>query len=82
MYRELTIKTIQALDAYPHYGIHHLSLHVSNFVTPSQTKTFSLLHQQEDEKSKRLNEKLTALRDKYGVDIVRSGIEKKKMEES
>ena len=76
MYRELTIKTIQELDEYPHYGIHHLSLQVSNFVTPTQTKTFSLLHQEEDEKAKRLNEKLTKLRDKYGVDIVRCGVEK------
>lgn len=77
MYRELTIKTIQELDEYPHYGIHHLSLQVSNFVTPTQTKTFSLLHQEDDEKAKRLNEKLTKLRDKYGVDIVRCGVEKK-----
>lgn len=80
MYRELTIKTIQELDEYPHYGIHHLSLQVSNFVTPTQTKTFSLLHQEEDEKAKKLNEKLTKLRDKYGVDIVRCGVEKKRVE--
>lgn len=79
MYREITLKTIQELDEYPHYGIHHLSLQVSNFVTPSQTKTFSLLHQEEDEKAKRLNEKMTKLRDKYGVDIVRSGVEKKSL---
>ncbi len=77
MYRELTLQTIRALDIHPHYGIHHLSLHVSNFVTPTQTKTFSLLHQEEDAKAKRLNEKLTKLRDKYGVDIVRCGVEKK-----
>ena len=80
MYRELTIKTIQELDEYPYYGIHHLSLQVSNFVTPTQTKTFSLLHQEEDEKAKRLNEKLTKLRDKYGVDIVRCGVEKRCIE--
>ena len=80
MYRELTIATIHELDAYPHYGVHQLSLQVSNFVTPTQTKTFSLLHVEEDEKSKRLNEKLTKLRDKYGVDIVRCGVEKQKNE--
>ena len=77
MYRELTLKTIRELDIYPQYGIHHLCLHVSNFVTPTQTKTFSLLHQEEDAKAKKLNEKLTRLRDKYGVDIVRCGVEKK-----
>jgi DNA polymerase-4 len=36
-----------------------------------------LLYQEEDEKAKRLNEKLTKLRDKYGVDIVRCGVEKR-----
>lgn len=76
MYRELSIKTIQELDEYPHYGIHHISLQLTNFVTPTQNKTFSLLHQEEDEKAKHLNEKLTTLRDKYGVDIIRCGVEK------
>ncbi|NBL00232.1 MAG: DNA polymerase IV [Erysipelotrichia bacterium] len=75
-YRDLTQKTIDSLDIYPHLGIHHLSLHVSNFTTPSQSKTFSLLHQHEDNKAVRLNEKITKLRDKYGVDIVRAAIEK------
>lgn len=76
MYRELVAKNFKALDVHPHYGIHFLSLSVSNFITPTQSKTFSLLHAEEDEKSKRLSEKLTKLRDKYGVDIVRSGVEK------
>ena len=76
MYREWVIQSFKTLDSHPHYGIHFLSLAVSNFVTPTQTKTFSLLHANDDEKSKRLSEKLTKLRDKYGVDIIRSGVEK------
>ncbi len=79
-YRELTLQTFKELDTHPHYGVHHLALHVSNFVTRSQTKTFSLLHHEDDKKAQQLNEKLTKLRDKYGVDIVRSGIEKKRIE--
>jgi len=75
-FRELTLKTFKELDIYPHYGIHHLTLHVSNFVTRSQTKTFSLIDIENDQKAQKLNEKLTKLRDKYGVDIVRTGIEK------
>lgn len=75
-YRELTLQSFKELDFHPHYGIHHLALHVSNFVTRSQTKTFSLLHQEEDKKAQQLNEKLTKLRDKYGIDIVRTGAEK------
>ena len=76
-YRDLTLQSFKELDVHPHYGIHHLALHVSNFITLSQNKTFSLLHVEDDKKSQRLNEKLTKLRDKYGVDIVRSGIEKR-----
>lgn len=76
MYRELVIKTFIEIDLFPHYGIYHLSLHVSNFITPTQTKTFSLFHAEEDQKAQRLNEKITKLRDKYGIDVIRSGIEK------
>lgn len=80
MYRDVLIDTFKTLDTHPHYGIHFLSLSLSNFVTPRQTKTFSLLHVEVDEKSKRLSEKLTKLRDKYGVDIIRSGVEKQENE--
>ena len=80
MYREWVVQSFKTLDSHPHYGIHHLSLAVSNFITPTQTKTFSLLHAEDDEKSKRLSEKLTKLRDKYGVDIIRSGAEKQENE--
>lgn len=76
LYREWVAETLQTLDTSVHDGITHLSLSLSNFITPSNTKTFSLLHAQEDEKSKRLSEKLTKLRDKYGIDIVRCGVEK------
>lgn len=76
IYREWVVQSFKTLDTHPHYGIHYLSLAVSNFITPIQTKTFSLLHAEDDEKSKRLSEKLTKLRDKYGVDIIRSGVEK------
>jgi len=80
MYRELVIATLHTLDVHLHYGISHLSLSVSNFITPAQTKTFSLLHAEVDEKSKRLSEKITNLRDKYGIDIIRSGVEKQENE--
>jgi len=75
-YRELALQTFDKLDNCPNVKIHHLSLSTSNFVTHAQLKTFSLLHVKEDAKAKQLGEKLTQLRDKYGVDIVRAGIEK------
>jgi len=74
--RELALQTFVKLDHSPNLKIHHLSLSTSNFVTRPQLKTFSLLHAKEDAKAKQLGEKLTQLRDKYGVDIIRAGIEK------
>lgn len=76
LYRNWVTQTLQSLDAHTHYGITHISLSLSNFLSSTQTKTFSLLHVNTDEKAKRLSEKLTQLRDKYGIDIVRSGVEK------
>lgn len=76
LYREWVVQMFATLDTHPHYGILHLGLALSNFITPTQTKTFSLLHVEVDTKAKRLSEKLTKLRDKYGVDIIRSGVEK------
>ncbi|AFL69467.1 DNA polymerase Y family protein [Sulfurospirillum barnesii] len=77
LYRQWVVKTLLSLDAHTHYGITHISLSLSNFISPSHTKTFSLLHVNTDEKAKRLSEKLTHLRDMYGIDIVRSGAEKR-----
>ena len=74
--RELSLETLESIDTLPTYGIHHIALSTSNFMTLAKTKTFSLLHAEEDDKSKRLFEKVTKLRDKYGVDILRCGAEK------
>ena len=78
LYKQLILNALLEMDKHPHYAISHLSLSISNFTAPSQGKTFSLIHAHEDEKAKRLSEKLTKLRDKYGIDIVRSGLEKQK----
>jgi len=75
-YRNLAIDFLVKLDTFPNDRIHHLALYTSNFVSRSHVKTFSLFASEEDTKAKRLSEKLTQLRDKYGVDIVRAGIEK------
>ena len=78
MYKNIILQTLIKIDTYPHLDIHHITLNLSNFITPAQHKTFSLFNVEEDEKAKRLSEKLTKLRDKYGIDIVRSGLEKQK----
>lgn len=76
-YRELALETFAKLDVYPTYRVHHLTMHTSNFTSLSHIKTFSLLHVDEDAKAKRLSEKVLQLREKYGVDIIRSALEKR-----
>ncbi|MDD2267696.1 DNA polymerase IV [Sulfuricurvum sp.] len=74
--RSIAIETIIKIDNLPQYGIHSISLSASNFTSEHKPKTFSLFEAQEDEKSRRLSEQVTKLRDKYGVDILRCAIEK------
>ena len=81
LFKEIALQAFVEIDAHPYYGITHLSISASNFITPSQTKTFSLFTAEKDEKSKKLEEKITKLRDKYGIDIVRLGVEKNKSTE-
>ena len=52
-------------------------MNASNFMTPSNRKTYSLLeYDDKDKKMANLNAELLKIRDKYGVDIVRYGSEK------
>lgn len=74
--KEVALETISEIDTLPHYGILHMGISVSNFVTPAKTKTFSLLDHEEDQKNCALNDKITKLRDKFGIDIIRCGVEK------
>ncbi|MDD5053593.1 MAG: DNA polymerase IV [Sulfuricurvum sp.] len=74
--RSIAIETIVKIDNLPQYAIHSISLSASNFTSEHKPKTFSLFEAQEDEKSRRLSEHVTKLRDKYGVDILRCAIEK------
>ncbi|MFV0481365.1 MAG: DNA polymerase IV [Campylobacteraceae bacterium] len=75
-FKNLMLETFEKLDIYKQSKIHHFSINASNFVDEHSKKTFSLLHVNEDLKAKKLDEKLTLLRKKYGVDIIRSAVEK------
>ena len=75
---DLALETIKMLDKYPDYGVHYIALNASNFMTPSNQKTYSLLEYDRDKKMASLNAGLLKIRDKYGVDIVRYGSEKMK----
>jgi DNA polymerase-4 len=74
--RHIAIETIKKIDHLPHYGIHSVSMSVSNFTSTTKPKTFSLFDRDDDEKSVALGKQITKLRDKYGVDILRCAIEK------
>ena len=75
---DLALETIQKLDKYPNYAIHYIAMNASNFMTPSNIKTYSLLEYKKDKKMASLNAGLLKIRDKYGVDIIRYGSEKMK----
>ncbi|MCX6062094.1 MAG: DNA polymerase IV [Campylobacterales bacterium] len=74
--RTIAIETISKIDNLLHYGIHSISISASNFTSVAKPKTFSLFDSKDDEKSRRLSDQVTILRDKYGVDILRCAIEK------
>jgi DNA polymerase-4 len=60
--------------ALPNRGAVKLTLNVSNFTSQHQ-KTLSLLDYEEDTKEKELGEKIQELREKYGLDIMKTGSE-------
>jgi DNA polymerase IV len=76
--RAETLKSLEKIDHSRFYAIVSLSLTASNFLSEARPKTFSLFDRDEDAKAHRLSEYVTKLRDKYGVDIIRTGIEKKR----
>ena len=75
--RSIAVETLAKIDNLPQYGIHSISMSASNFTSSVKPKTFSLLDAMSDEKSCRLSDSITKLRDKYGVDVIRSAVEKK-----
>ncbi|OCL90497.1 DNA polymerase Y family protein [Aliarcobacter thereius] len=67
----LSLKMFQKLDIKKNYKIHYFSINASNFASNNNIKTFSVMDYENDLKFKALNEKLSKVRDKYGVDIIR-----------
>jgi len=53
-------------------GAVKITLNVTNFTSQHQ-KTLSLLDYEDDEKDKRLGQKIHELREKFGLDILKSG---------
>jgi DNA polymerase-4 len=50
-------------------------MNASNFITKANLKTFSLIEYGKDTKMASLTTQMAKIRDKYGVDMVRYGVE-------
>jgi len=70
------IKLFHKIDTHPSHAIVQLNLTLSNFEKNKYT-TMDLLHHKEDSKQQELTHSLQKLRNKYGIDIIKSGGELK-----
>lgn len=68
------LELFNELDIYKQSKIIRLSISLSNFIN-HKNHTYSLIHFQNDKKQKNLLQKTHILREKYGIDIIKNGIE-------
>lgn len=68
------INLFPKVDTHPSHAISQLSLSLGSFQENSQ-KTFDLFNQEQDSKLSNLSNSMQKLRDKFGVDIIKSGSE-------
>jgi len=71
------IKLFDTMDIHKSHAIIQLNLTLSNFAENKQT-TMNLLSYEEDIKQVKLTETMQTLRNKFGIDIIKSGGEFKK----
>lgn len=72
---DLARSMLKKLDFHLGYKIHYIAISASNFSDSHNQKTLSLLDFNTDIKQKQLTDKLTLIRDKYGVDAIWWGSE-------
>lgn len=68
------VKIFNKIDNHPSHAIVQLNITLSNFQETNPT-TFDLFNYEEDEKQSKLTASMQKLRDKFGVDIIKSGSE-------
>ena len=73
-FKKEIINLFPTVDKHPSHAITQLSLSLGSFQENSQ-KTFDLFNQEEDSKLSNLSNSMQKLRDKFGVDIIKSGSE-------
>lgn len=72
--KEEFIKLFNEIDIYKNSSIIRLSLSLSHFYS-HKNHIFCLLHFQKDKKEEKLYKNIGKLREKYGIDIVKNGVE-------
>jgi DNA polymerase-4 len=62
------------LDLYPHIPVHYIAMSATKF-TDHDPKTFNILEYENDTRMRSLTDAVTQMREKYGIDILRGGME-------
>ena len=74
MLRDVMLEILQQIDIYPRSAIVFLSLSVESNGTKNH-RTISLIDYQKDQQLERLSESIHKLRNKYGIDTIKSAKE-------
>jgi DNA polymerase-4 len=72
--QHFTQEKFKELDIYPHHPIQYIAMSATKFLH-HYPKTLDMFEYENDTKMRKLTDTLTKVRDKYGIDIVRSGRE-------
>lgn len=73
-FKDSMLKMFEDNDIHPTHSIIQLNLTVSNFIEQRQD-SFNLFEYENDMKNKELNQKLHKLREKFGIDIIKTANE-------
>jgi len=72
--QQFTREKFEELDVFPTLAVTYISISATKFLE-HDPKAVNLFHYQDDKKLRRLTEALSKSREKYGMDIIRSGRE-------
>ncbi|MDB2405395.1 DNA polymerase IV, partial [Arcobacteraceae bacterium] len=71
-FKEAVIELFNTHDIHPSHHIVQLNIHLSNF-EENKNMTMNLLNYEDDKKQSNLTISMQKLRNKYGIDIIKSG---------
>jgi DNA polymerase-4 len=73
-FKNIIVELFERIDTHPSHAIVQVNISLSNFQETNPT-TFDLFSYEKDEKQSKLTDSMQKLRDKFGVDIIKSGSE-------